>query len=55
MSGDVHVRFREHLRGQFPRVTRLLIGVIGSKSEAKKIMKDVVDFVETELHLEISK
>ncbi|CAE6862392.1 hypothetical protein R69746_07885 [Paraburkholderia aspalathi] len=25
MSGDVHVRFREHPRGQFPRVTRLVI------------------------------
>jgi RNA-directed DNA polymerase len=25
MSGDVHVRFREHLRGRFPRVTRLVI------------------------------
>ncbi|MFM0069340.1 group II intron maturase-specific domain-containing protein [Paraburkholderia aspalathi] len=25
MSGDVHVRFREHPRGQFPRVTRLII------------------------------
>jgi len=24
MSGDVHVRFREHLRGQFPWVTRLV-------------------------------
>jgi len=24
MSGDVHVRFREHLRGRFPRVTRLV-------------------------------
>ena len=23
MSGDVHVRFCEHLRGKFPRVTRL--------------------------------
>lgn len=32
-----------------------LIGVTGSKNEAKKIMKEVVDFVETELHLEISK
>lgn len=32
-----------------------LIGVIGSKSETKKIMKAIVDFVETELHLEISK
>jgi hypothetical protein len=25
MSGDVHVRFCEHLRGRFPRVTRLVI------------------------------
>ena len=25
MSGDVHVRFYEHLRGRFPRVTRLVI------------------------------
>jgi hypothetical protein len=25
MSGDVHVRFREHLRGRFPWVTRLVI------------------------------
>ncbi|WP_314727639.1 group II intron reverse transcriptase [Serratia fonticola] len=32
-----------------------LIGVIGSKNEAETIMKEVVDFVETELHLEISK
>ncbi len=25
MSGDVHVRFCEHLRGRFPWVTRLVI------------------------------
>ena len=26
MSGDVHVRFCEHLRGRFPWVTRLITG-----------------------------
>jgi len=31
MSGDVHVRFREHPRGRFPRVTRLVI--TGSSKE----------------------
>jgi len=25
MSADVHVRFREHPRGKFPRVTRLIV------------------------------
>jgi len=28
MSGDVHVRFREHPRGRFPRVTRLNVSVL---------------------------
>lgn len=31
MSQEVHVRFREHLRGRFPRVTRLVI--TGSSKE----------------------
>jgi len=32
MSGDVHVRFCESLRGKFPRATRLLI-LCGSEGE----------------------
>jgi RNA-directed DNA polymerase len=32
MSGDVHVRFREHPRGQFPRVTRRNVYVRSRRS-----------------------
>lgn len=32
-----------------------LIGIIGSKNEAKEVMKEVTEFVESELRLEVSK
>ena len=35
MSGDVHVRFREHLRGRFPRVTRL--GALDTKAREEMV------------------
>lgn len=35
MSREVHVRFREHLRGRFPRVTRLVF-TFEYRHEAKR-------------------
>jgi RNA-directed DNA polymerase len=40
MSGDVHVRFREHPRGQFPRVTRLVIG-FQHKYDAERLLAEL--------------
>jgi len=31
MSGNVHVRFREHLRGKLPRVTRLVCAFVDAQ------------------------
>ena len=38
MSRDVHVRFCEKLGGQFPGLTRLIIG-FSDKSDAERVMK----------------
>ena len=45
MSGDVHVRFREHLGGRFPGVTRLAI-LSRSAEEAATAWVDVRECVE---------
>ena len=37
MSGDVHVRFRERLEGQFLRATRLVIG-FQREDDARRVM-----------------
>ena len=42
MSGDVHVRFCEHLRGRFPRVTRLVICCRGRADESMKVMRSMM-------------
>jgi len=41
MSGDVHVRFCEHLRGRFPRVTRLVCAFQYSK-DAQRFYKALI-------------
>ena len=51
MSGDVHVRFCEHLRGRYPRVTRLVI-LTTSKAEAEKALAEVRQSMENH-HLEL--
>ncbi len=38
MSRDVHVRFCEQLGGEFPGLTRLIIG-FSDKSDAERVMK----------------
>ncbi len=40
MSGDVHVRFCEHLRGWFPRVTRLVV-CCQQEADAKRFQIDM--------------
>ena len=54
MSGDVHVRFCEHLRGRFPRVTRLVI-LTTSEAEAENALEEVRQWMgihQLELHPE---
>jgi RNA-directed DNA polymerase len=40
MSREVHVRFREHLRGKFPQVTRLIVHC-RSLSSSRSLMREV--------------
>jgi len=47
MSGDVHVRFREHLRGRFPRVTRLPVVPVDDRWESMQIGKELMYVVQT--------
>ncbi|EEM2539611.1 hypothetical protein C3N85_22750 [Salmonella enterica subsp. enterica serovar Morehead] len=54
MSQEVHVRFREHLRGRFPRVTRLLLGFSGPRHEAEEIKRAIRQFLHDTLKLEMS-
>ena len=44
MSGDVHVRFCEHLRGVFPRVTRLVI-LTTCEADAEKALAEVREWM----------
>ena len=53
MSGDVHVRFCEHLRGWFPRVTRRNIFVKSQKA-AERVMAKVSQFIEKKLKLKVN-
>lgn len=53
MSGDVHVRFREHPRGRFPRVTRRNI-YVGSQRAGEHLMTELTAFLEGELHLKVN-
>ena len=52
MSGDVHVRFCEGLRGRFPRATRLL-ACFQYKDEAENFMTRLVDRLKG-FHLEVA-
>jgi RNA-directed DNA polymerase len=54
MSGDVHVRFRERLGVRFPWATRLVVVSNAGIAEVKAVKQDIKDFLETELHLELS-
>ena len=53
MSGDVHVRFCESLRGQFPRATRLII-MVKSLSAGQRVMDSIRRFLERELRLTVN-
>ena len=53
MSGDVHVRFRERLGGQFPGATRLIITGASSTLLAEEVKPLVQQFL-TERGLELS-
>ena len=46
MSGDVHVRICEHLRGRFPGVTRLVITGHSKEWLEQKVMPVLVTFLE---------
>lgn len=43
MSGDVHVRFREHLGGRFPGVTRLVVLCKQGVEEPLNVVRHVMD------------
>ena len=53
MSGDVHVRFREHLRGRFPRVTRLVV-LVRSPRAGMRVMRSIRRFLERKLKLTVN-
>ncbi len=53
MSGDVHVRFREHPRGRFPRVTRLII-LVKSRRAAERVMQSLTYFLKATLKLTVN-
>jgi hypothetical protein len=44
MSGDVHVRFCESLRGRFPRATRLGV-YLKSRKAAERVMESITRFI----------
>lgn len=51
MSGDVHVRFRERLGGQFPGATRLVILCRRGKSEqAMTVLRQILERLELTLN-----
>jgi DNA-binding protein len=54
MSGDVHVRFCESLRGRFPRATRRNI-YVGTKRSAERVMASVTRFLEKRLKLTVNR
>ena len=54
MRREFHVRFCERAAVGFLRATHLIIGVIGSKAEAREVMKEVSDFLRYQLRLEAS-
>lgn len=45
MSREVHVRFREHLRGRFPRVTRLIITGSSKEQLENEVIPVVKEFM----------
>ncbi len=45
MSGDVHVRFCEHLGGRFPGVTRLVVMVNGQRADAAALRQEVAELL----------
>lgn len=53
MSREVHVRFREHLRGRFPRVTRLVVSGISPEVLQNEVLPLIKEFM-AERGLELS-
>ena len=54
MSGDVHVRFCESLRGWFPRATRRNI-YVSSRRAGERVLQSVTEFVEKQLKLKVNR
>lgn len=50
MSGDVHVRFREHPGGRFPRVTRLVVLCRKDVAEPLKVVRHVLKRLDLSLN-----
>ena len=54
MSGDVHVRFRERLGGQFPGATRRNI-FVRTPQAAKRVMASIGGYIEKRLKLVVNR
>ena len=54
MSEDVHVRFCESLRGEFPRATRRNI-YVRSRRSGERVMESISRFVEKKLKLKVNR
>jgi Type II intron maturase len=54
MSGDVHVRICERAGVQLPCATRLLLGFTGPRTEAEDIKRQLGQFLQETLKLELS-
>ena len=54
MSGDVHVRFCESLRGRFPWATRLAI-FVKSKRAGERVLASVGQYLERKLKVKVNK
>ncbi len=53
MSGDVHVRFRERLGGQFPGATRLAV-FVASERAAERVLERLTRWLHTHLDLDVN-
>ena len=53
MSGDAHVRFREHLGGRFPGVTRLLV-LVKSLRAGQRVKARLTAYLDRKLKLPVN-
>src|SRR5262245_28713598 len=54
MRRESHVRFCESVGVKLPHATHLLIGVVGNKEDARKLMAEIRTFLAARLKLQVS-